>query len=133
MQHHLATPAGEKACGPDVGKFVDIIATIWPDVVAYPPGTRFRICDRDRRGIAVPKSMRGRTGTVIAEDGPVVVGDRRSRADVRDLTTVGLCDVASRIGVIIEMIHVVSFDEAPAAPLDMPLPRLLSHTWMEPR
>lgn len=132
MQHDPATAAGEETLGPDVDKFVNIIATVWPDVTVYPPGTRFRIRNRDRLGKSIPNNMRGRTGTVISVDGPVVLGDLRSWADVRDLAAVRLRDVASRIDLIIEMIHAVTFDDASGMPLKIPLPRQLSHTWMEP-
>jgi hypothetical protein len=111
--------------GPDIRKFVDIIAAAWPGAAVYPPGARFRVRNRDRLGSPIPNAMRGRTGTVISVDGPVILGDIRRQANVETLVAVGLPDVLRLLGVDIEMIHTVRYDDMPEGC------ERLSHTWME--
>lgn len=117
----------DKDHGPDIDKFVEIIGAIWPNATAYPPGARFRVRNCDRLGYPIPNDMRGRTGTVVAVDGPVTLGDGLASrlADTRELDAVRLCDVARLLGLEIEMIHVVSYDDEPDTNVRM------SHTWME--
>lgn len=113
--------------GPDVDKFVEIIRAGWPDVTAYGHDARFRVRNRDRLGYPIPNDQRGRTGTVITVLGPVVIGGGlHARADARNLDAVGLGDVARLLGLNIEMIHAVNFDDEPGTIVR------LSHAWMEP-
>ncbi|WGI36195.1 hypothetical protein QDT91_29710 (plasmid) [Mycolicibacterium aubagnense] len=121
---------------PDVDKFAAIIGAIWPGVSLYGPGERFRIRNRDRLGHPIPNALRGRTGTVISVDGPVALGDLHRKADVRNNATAGLGDIARLLGVEIEMVYFVSYDDEPDA-IDPDAGVLtesgrLSHTWMEP-
>lgn len=121
---------------PDVDKFAAIIGAIWPRVATYGPGARFRIRNRDLFGNPIPNSMRGRTGTVISVDGPVALGSLHGKADVRNLHAAGIGDIAGLLGVEIEMVHFVSYDDEPDA-IDADAVVLtelgrLSHTWMEP-
>lgn len=113
---------------PDINKFVAILATVWPGTSAYPPSARFRVPNRDRLGYPIPDAYRGRTGTVIAVDGPVMLGGdiahRKTTFEMR--TAIGLSDVARQLGVNVEMLHIVRYDDSPD------VSERLSDTWMEP-
>lgn len=113
---------------PDFKKFVDVVATVWPAATIYPRGARFRVRDRDDLGELIPEFARGRTGTVVTVDGPVSLdGDiHRRKANVQAIPAVGLADVLDLLGVVVEMVHVVRYDDEPGVCV------ALSHKWMEP-
>lgn len=113
---------------PDFQKFVDVVAKVWPTATVYPRGARFKVRDRDDRGERVPEFARGRTGTVVTVDGPALLGgDIHSRkADVRGIPAVHLAGVLELLGVVVEMVHVVEYDDEPGVCVQ------LSHKWMQP-
>ncbi|ETZ57005.1 hypothetical protein L840_3392 [Mycobacterium sp. MAC_011194_8550] len=113
---------------PDFGKFVELATAIWPGATIYPGGTRFRVRDHDDLGYSIPAFARGRTGTVVTVEGPVALsGDIHGRkADVEGISAIGLGDVLDLLGVIVEMVHVVEYDDDPGVAVR------LSHLWMEP-
>lgn len=116
-------PAGAAEAGPDHSKFVTLVAAIWPGSI-YAPGARFRIRDDD----AVQTFARGRTGTVVTVEGPVALNrDFHGRkANVDGTSPVGLADVLDLLGIVVEMIHLVQYDDEPG------VYGRLSHLWMEP-
>lgn len=113
---------------PDFQKFVAIVAAVWPAATIYPRGTRFRVRDRDDVGELIPDIARGRTGTVVTVQGPVSLdGDiHRRKANVQEIPAVGLADVLDLLGVVVEMVHLVQYDDQPGVCVS------LSHKWMEP-
>lgn len=117
-------PTGE----PDFHKFVDVVATVWPTAAIYPRGARFKVRDTDARGELVPEFARGRTGTVITVDGPVLLGGdiHRRQANVQGIPAVHLAGVLDLLGVVVEMVHVVEYDDEPGVRAQ------LSHKWMQP-
>lgn len=114
-------------CAPDIGKFAALLNAVWPAATIYPPGSRFRVRNRAVLGYPIPNALRGRTGTVISVDGPIALGGEiLSRpADVKGIDRVGLADAANLMGVVIEMVHFVRYDDTPNST------ERLSHTWME--
>jgi hypothetical protein len=115
--------------GPDLRKFVALTAAVWPGATVYPPGARFRVRDLDELGDRIPDFVRGRSGTIVTVDGPVVVGGgdiHRRKVSVKGVDAVGFNDVLDLLGVVVEMVHVVQYDDEPG------IRALLSHRWMEP-
>lgn len=112
---------------PDYSKFVALVAAVWPGATIYPRGARFGVRDRDDLGDSIPGFARGRTGTVVAVEGPVALsGDIHHRkADVEGVAAVGLADVFDLLDVVVEMIHIVQYDDQPGVDVR------LSHMWME--
>ncbi|OHU47295.1 hypothetical protein BKG82_26965 [Mycobacteroides chelonae] len=119
--------ADPTSSGPDVGKFAAIVNAVFPAATIYAAGARFRVRNIDALGYPIPNILRGRTGTVISVDGPVALaGEISSRsADVKDIDIVGLADVANLMGVVLEMVHIVRYDDTPDT-VDR-----LSHTFIE--
>ena len=111
---------------PDFQKFMNAVAAVWPSATIYQRGTRFKVRDRDDLGYPIPDFARGRVGTVVTVDGPVLLaGDlHRRKANVEG--TVGLADVLDLLGVVAEMVHIVRYDDEPD------VVGRLSHLWMEP-
>lgn len=113
---------------PDLHKFVGVVAAVWPEATIYPPGARFKVRDRGDLGELIPIFARGRAGTVVTVDGPVsLAGDiQRRKANVEASSAVGLADVLDLLGVVVEMVHIVEYDDEPGVWVS------LSHKWMEP-
>lgn len=115
---------------PDIQLFMALAATLWPRATIYPPGARFTVPDRDEQGNSIPEFARGRTGTVVTVQGPVLLGgdDIHSRtANVAGIDTVELIDVLDLLGLTVEMVHLVEYDEEPG------VHQRLSHMWMQQR
>lgn len=126
-QNREVTTVDAANCVPDVSKFAAVVNAVWPAATIYPEGARFRIRNRDTLGYPIANGLRGRTGIVVSVDGPIALGGEivSRSADVRDVDTVGLPDVADLMGLVIEMVHFVRYDDTPDR-IDR-----LSHTWME--
>ncbi len=114
---------------PDIQMFMALAATLWPRATIYPPGARFKVPDFDMQGNPIPEIARGRTGTVVTVQGPVLLGgdDIHNRtANVAGIDTVELIDVLDRLGLTVEMVHLVEYDE------ESDVHQRLSHMYMEP-
>lgn len=114
---------------PDIQMFMALATTLWPRATIYPPGARFKVPDCDEQANPIPEFARGRTGTVVTVQGPILLGgdDIHNRtADVAGIDTVGLIDVVDLLGVTVEMVHLVEYDE------ESGVHHRLSHMWMEP-
>lgn len=93
-----------------------------------PQGARFRVRNHDDAGDLIPCFARGRTGTVVTVECPVVLADdiHGRKADVEGIVAIGLADVLDLLGVVVEMVHIVQYDDEPGVDVR------LSHMWMEP-